>query len=314
MLLCPDPACRREHPIIDGIPVVVADIRAWASHQLPAVLRRDDLDPVTETLLGDAAGPDSAAELERRNLSTYAHGHWLTDSVARVLDAGLGLLGEPPAGVWLDAGCATGRTAVELARRTGDLAVGVDLSFGMLRLAERVRRSGRAAFALRRVGLVYEPQDVPVPDVPAGNLSFWCADATALPFADATFAGALSLNVLDSISSPLGHLMELGRVLREGAPALLACPYDWSTGAAPPEQWLGGHSQRAPAGGSSAAELRRVLSGSAGVDPGLDVTAERDGVTWEVYANERSTVRYVLDVLALRRRAPATPPAPRTPR
>jgi SAM-dependent methyltransferase len=142
-----------------------------------------------------------------------------------------------------------------------------------------------------------------VPDLPEDHLGFWCADAELLPFADGTFAGALSLNVLDCVRSPLGHLLELGRVLAPQAPALLSTPYDWSVTATPLEGWLGGHSQRGPAGGSSAEELRRILSpdAAAGVDTGLTIAAERDGVPWRVYGNERSHTEYSLHLLRLTR-------------
>src|SRR5207302_5037469 len=99
-----------------------------------------------------------------------------------------------------------------------------------------------------------------IPQVPSDQLSFWCGDVGALPFADGTFDGALSLNVVDCVPSPLAHLMELGRVLRDRAPALLSSPYDWSPNATPVAQWLGGHSQRSPQHGSSTAELRRALA------------------------------------------------------
>jgi SAM-dependent methyltransferase/uncharacterized protein YbaR (Trm112 family) len=313
VLVCPERLCRREHPIVDGIPVVVADLVSWASHQLDAVLRRDDLTHFAESLLGDAAGPGSELDRERMNLSGYGRGHWgdldpqdpvePEASLARLLDTALDLLDEPPRGVWLDAGCAVGRGTLELARRTGDLAVGVDLSFAMLRVAERVRREGRAVVPLRRVGVVYERREIAVADVPAERLSLWCTDAAALPFPDGAFAGALSLNVLDCVASPLGHLLELGRTLAAGAPALLTTPYDWAPNATSFEQWLGGHSQRGDAGGSSAQELRRILSpgAAAGLDTGLVVTAERDRVPWRVYANERSSVDYAVHLLRLAR-------------
>lgn len=313
-LVCPEAACQREHPIIDGIPVVVADLQSWATHQLDAVLRRDDLSPFLESLLGDAAGPGGNLDRERTNLSGYGRSHWgdldaaapldPAGSMAELVDAALGLLVEEPAGVWLDAGCAIGRASVELARRTGDLAVGVDLSFAMVRTAERVRREGRAVFGQRRVGMVYDRRDLPVPDVPADRLSFWCADAAALPFADGVFAGALSLNVVDCIASPLGHLLELGRILEPGAPALLSTPYDWSPMATPVEGWIGGHSQRGASGGASEAELRRILGegAPAGVDTGLVIRAERDRVPWRIYANERSSVDYAVHLLRLERR------------
>jgi len=314
VLVCPEPLCRQEHPILDGIPVVVADIASWASHQLGAALRRDDLTAFTESLLGDASGPGSELDRERGNLSGYARGHWGdldsgghpdgAEAYAGLLETALALLDQPPAGAWLDAGCAVGRGTLELARRTGDLAVGVDLSFSMLRVAERVRREGRAVFPQRRVGLVYDRREIAVADVPGGRMSFWCCDVSALPFADGCFAGALSLNVLDCVSSPLGHLLELGRTLAAGGPALLCTPYDWSPAATAVGAWIGGHSQRGEAGGSSEAELRRILSAdaAAGVDTGLVIAQERDRVPWRVYANERSATEYAVHLLRLTRR------------
>jgi SAM-dependent methyltransferase len=159
-------------------------------------------------------------------------------------------------------------------------------------------------FPLRRVGVVYDRKDVAVPDVPRELASFWCCDAALLPFRDEVFGGALALNVLDCVHSPLGLLLELGRTLAPGAPALLSTPYDWAPTATPVESWLGGHSQRSEARGSSAAELRRILApdAPAGVDTGLALAAERDRVPWQVYANERSSTRYELDLLRLVRR------------
>lgn len=312
-LLCPEPLCRREHPIVDGIPVVVADLASWAAHQLGAALRRDDLSEFTESLLGDAAGPDSELDRERRNVSGYARAHWGDldadepvagpESYAVLVAAALELLPEPPTGPWLDAGCATGRGTLELARATGDLAVGADLSLAMLRVAERVRREGRAVFAQRRVGLVYDRREIPVPGVPADRISLWCCDVAALPFADGAFAGALSLNVLDSVQSPLGHLLELGRTLTPGAPALLSTPYDWSSAATPVGAWIGGHSQRGGADGSSEAELRRLLApeAPAGVDTGLTIAAERDRVPWRLHSNARAVMDYAVHLLRLER-------------
>ena len=314
VLVCEEPACRREHPIVDGIAIVVADLVSWAGHQLGAVLRRDDLSAFAESLLGDAAGPGSPLDRERSNLSAYGRGHWgdldpddpapAGTALASLLATALELLDAPPAGLWLDSGCAAGRATVELARRTGELAVGLDLSFAMLRVAERVRREQRAVVPLRRVGVAYDRREIPVPDVPADRISFWCGDAALLPFADATFDGALSLNVLDCVAAPLGHLIELGRTLRPAAPALLSTPYDWSVAATPFEQWLGGHSQRGAAAGDSAAELRRILSAgaAAGVDTGLVVVDEREDVPWRVHANARSSVDYALHLLRLARR------------
>jgi SAM-dependent methyltransferase/uncharacterized protein YbaR (Trm112 family) len=312
VLVCPNPECQREHPIIDGIAVVVPDLQSWASHQLDAVLRRDDLSDFMQSLLGDAAGPGSVFNSERTNLSAYARTHWgdldpaeplpQESSFVHLFDTTFQLIPHAPRGMWLDLGCSVGRGTLELARRSGDLAVGVDLSFSMLRVAERVRRKGRAVFDLRRVGLVYDRCDLGVADVPTDHLSFWCCDVGALPFADGLFDGALSLNVVDCVPSPLAHLMELGRVLGGGAPALMSSPYDWSPNATPVAQWLGGHSQRSPQHGSSPAELRRAL---AAIDNGLLIKQERDRVPWRVYVNERASMDYAVHLLHLERSAAA---------
>jgi SAM-dependent methyltransferase len=313
VLICTESLCQREHPIIDGIPIVVADLASWTSHQLDAVLWRSDLSAFSESLLGDAAGPGSEFERQRTTLSAYGRVHWgdfdveeplsRDASVAALCLAALELLdpSAQPRGAWIDLGCAAGRATYELAHRAAELVVGVDLSFAMLRLAEGVRHDGCAVFPLRRVGLVFDRRAIAVPDVPTERVSLWCCDVANLPFADAAFAGALSLNVLDCLPSPLQHLVEMGRVLAPAASALLSSPYDWAATATPVAQWLGGHSQRGAAHGSSAAELRRAL---VAVDTGLSVAAERDRVPWRVYVNERASMDYAVHMLRLVREMP----------
>lgn len=315
VLLCTETRCQREHPIIDGIPVVVADVASWASHQMPGVMRREDLSPFTESLLGDAAGPGSDFDRERSNLGIYGWAHWgdLAPQGAAdhggayplLLDQALSLGAAPTGGLWLDLGCSVGRGTFELVRRGAELAVGVDLNFAMLRVAERARRHGRAVFPLRRGGLVFDRFDHPVPAAPTDRLSFWCCDVGVLPFADATFGGALLLNLLDCVQMPLELLAETARVLAAGAPAAFSSPYDWSTTATPLGQWLGGHSQRSVGGGDSATELRRLLSAdcAAGVDTGFVIEAERDGVPWHLRTAARSTMAYSVHLAALRRKS-----------
>lgn len=306
-LLCPHPSCQREHPIIDGIPVLLANPASWAESQLPQILRRRDLTPFTESLLGDLAGSGAPLDRERGNNGIYAHAHWAAanPTYLQLFDAAKNLLAQPPQGLWLDIGCSVGRGTFELAKVTGDLAIGVDLNFSMLRLAEEIRRSGRARYARRRVGLAFDFIDDPIPALPADNVSFWCTDVSALPFAAAQFQGALALNMLDCVPSPLGLLCEIGRVLKPNAEAILATPFDWAAGATQPSAWLGGHSQRSPHQGSSLAELRRVLSPDcqAGLDTGLTIEAELDEVKWRLRTNERSVTEYDVYLARLRRKS-----------
>jgi len=63
IVVCTNPDCQREYPVIDGIPILVAAIRAWITANPLQVLQRDDLSPELESLLGDAQGPASAFDV-----------------------------------------------------------------------------------------------------------------------------------------------------------------------------------------------------------------------------------------------------------
>jgi len=307
-LVCPSPACRFEYPILDGIPLLVPHLRDVLTSQLDAI-RGADLSTYAESLLGDATGPGSEFDRVRYHLSTYGRSHWPAEadggpgSITALLDAALDLLPSPPTGAWIDVGCSLGRSTFALAARTGDLALGLDLNLAMLRVARGVLRDGRARYPLRRVGIVYERVDLAVDPPARERVDFWACDATCLPLPEASAAGALSLNLLDCVNYPLAHLVELGRVVRPGGDALLSTPYDWSPGATPVEAWIGGHSQRAPHGGSSASELRRILSAddAAGAHTGLAIEAERDDVPWHVHVHERATMQYRVHLARARR-------------
>lgn len=321
VLVCP--ACMREHPIIDGVVVAVSDAASWAQHQLDAILRRHDLSPFMESLLSDAIGRGGSFDRERHDLSTYGNVHWgdvaATEplppegTVATVVAHAIGMLPAPPAGRWLDLGCSLGRAAFELVDAGAELVVGVDLNMAMLRRAEGLRRTGRVEWPRRRVGQVFDRMTAEHAAARTDRVAFVCADVGILPFADASFDGALSLNVLDCVPSPVGHLLELGRALAAGAPAVMSTPYDWSASATPMEAWIGGHSQRGATVGASEPELRRILSpdARAGIDTGLVIAAERDGIPWHLHLNARSVMHYALHLLRLEKKAqPATPADP----
>ena len=305
-LVCPERLCQREYPIIDGIPVILANPQSWIETQLPYVMRRRDLHSFTESIIGDIAGPGSAHDRERGNNGIYAHAHWAAENPAflEIYGAARRMLDDPPAGLWLDIGCSVGRGTFELAKATGDLAVGLDLNFSMLRVAQEIRRTGRARYARRRVGLVFDFVDDPVPELPVQNVSFWCTDVTTIPFAAAKFDGAMALNMVDCVPSPLSLLCEMGRVLKPHSESLLSTPFDWATGASDASAWLGGHSQRALHQGSSLTELRRVLSKDcqAGLDTGLWIETELDRVKWRLRTNERSVTEYDVYMARLRRK------------
>jgi SAM-dependent methyltransferase len=320
MLQCPAEACMREHPIIDGIPMIVDDIRSYVLGQFGQMAQRDDLSATMRGLIGDCLGPDSEFERNRYHLSTYGRSHYgdldpdlplaRERCLVGLFDRGVSMLDARPAaeigsGVWLDIGCSVGRTTFEMAAHTCDLVVGVDLNFGMLRMARQVARQGRVRHPLRQGGIVYRERDFAVDLRGRAQAEFWACDAMALPFANRNFAGALSFNITDCVPSPVAHLMELGRVLGHDAQAIVTTPYDWSSNATPLANWIGGHSQRSNNAGQSTRELRRVLSEDAQPehDTRMVVAREEENVPWYVYVHERATMEYRVHVVVTRRLA-----------
>jgi SAM-dependent methyltransferase/uncharacterized protein YbaR (Trm112 family) len=325
ILHCPLATCRREYPIVDGIPLLLGPLRGFIADNALAFLARADLAEPIESLFADCCGPASPLVTARQQVSSYAWDHWADldpaeregaapgsgeagdvgprpGSALRVLERGLALAGPAPAGPALDLGCATGRTTFALAERTGGLALGVDLHVPMLRVAAAALGRGEVVYPRRRVGVVHDRRRFAVALPRRDDVDFWLADAHALPFADATFTLVASLNVIDCAGSPRDVVASVARVLAPGGRAVISTPYDWSAAATPIEGWLGGHSQRGPAAGASEPALRALLTpGGPTSVPGLEWLAEGD-LPWHVRMHDRSVVAYSTHVVAAARR------------
>ena len=318
VLHCQNANCLREFPIIDGIPIIVANIRQYIADNILSIYGRRDLGEIIESILGDCSGPGSAFDYARHLLSSYAWDHYAEfdpqepvaeprpGSMLRTMKIGLEMAGPVPAGPIIDVGCAVGRASFALAERGMELILGVDLNFPMLRMASEILRHGTARYPRRRVGVVYDRREFPVQFAHQENVDFWACDVTALPFPAGTFSMAVSMNVLDSVSSPHEMLLSIARILKPAGKLVLSCPYDWSSGATPLEAWVGGHSQRSPAAGSSEALLRNLLTpgahGSSIND--LILTAEKDQIPWHVRLHDRSATTYSSHVLVATRTEP----------
>lgn len=165
----------------------------------------------------------------------------------------------------LDAGCAVGRLTFALAGRSS-WAVGCDLSVNFVKAARRLARERTATFVLPLEGNLRETFTIALPAAWRGdNLEFVVADAQRLPFAGGTFGQAASLNLLDRVAYPLGHLYELNRVSRrQDARLLFASPFSWSASSAPEERWLGGKND-GEYRGSGLANVRALLEGERGI-------------------------------------------------
>ncbi len=329
ILLCADPGCRHEYPIVDGVPVILPELRRHLAERGIELLLRDDLDPALLALLGDALGPDSWLDALRQAESTYAWDAYADLDAGKGGDAGVPGPGADRADVprpgaarrtlsallrlaapWspdgspllLDLGCAGGRTAFDLAEAApGGLVLGVDGNLALLRLAGRMARGGEARYGRRRSGIVYDARRVAGTLAGRERVDFWACDAAALPFA-ARAGTVAALNLLDCVPDPLALLGAMAARVAPGGRLLLATPFDWSTRATAVEGWIGGHSQRGEAGGDGAAFLRALLTPGAHPQsvPGLRVLAEGN-CDWHTRLHERASVRYRTHLVVLER-------------
>jgi SAM-dependent methyltransferase len=321
ILHCPNPACRHEYPIIDGIPVIVPALGALLAERGIELLLREDLDPVLESLIGDAIGPGTWLDTLRQTVSTYAWDGWADldpdeaaadpadgvqpGAVRRCLARLLDMAGTRVAGRVIDVGCGAGRTAFDLAARGEDtLVLGVDIHLALLRLARRAA-AGVLSYPRRRIGIVYDRRRFPVPLPGADRVDFWACDALALPFGPGTANLAVALNLLDCVSEPRRLLAGLAEVVHTDGRVLLATPYDWSIRATQVETWIGGHSQRAAHEGAAEPFLRALLTEGAHPQSvaGLRVLAEQAAWPWQTRLHDRSAVLYRAHLLALVRTA-----------
>jgi SAM-dependent methyltransferase len=318
ILHCSNEECRHEYPILDGIPLIVPELRRLLAERGVELLLREDLDPSLESLLGDAIGPDSWFDSLRQIVSTYAwDGYADLDleegsrpegprpgAARRALERLLKLAGASPPGLVLDAGCGAGRTSFALAAARPDaLVLGCDIHLALLRLARRTARTGRVSYTRRRVGLVYDRREFAATLPGAERVDFWACDAGCLPFAPAGLALIAALNLVDCVTDPAALLAGLGAQLAPGGRLLLATPYDWATRATPVEQWLGGHSQRGPHAGAAEPQMRALIAGL----PGLRLLAEEPDMPWHTRLHDRASVAYRTHLLVAERGAQEGP-------
>ena len=315
VLHCSDEQCQMEYPIIDGIPIIVPQIRKYISDNLFHITERKDLSDTIESILGDGVGPGTFFDATRQHLSTYTWDHYgdlntnsspenesSSSSILSCLEAGLTLFDttmEPPI---LDIGCSVGRTTFELAAKYNEMTLGIDLNFSMLRIAQRILQERIVSFPLRQVGIVYERQAFEVEFENNHKVDFWACDALALPCNKSTYGFVNALNVLDSVVSPRDLLVSISDLLKPGGHAIIATPYDWSPAATPVETWIGGHSQRGLDHGAAEPLLKNLLTPGAHSQSveNLSIVGEIENFPWKVRLHNRSDTAYKSHIVAVK--------------
>jgi SAM-dependent methyltransferase/uncharacterized protein YbaR (Trm112 family) len=321
ILNCSNQACQLEYPVIDGIPIIVPNVRKYITDNLYHITARNDLSGAIESMVGDCVGAGTHFDVSRQHLSSYAWDHYgdlcqhatreessqstTPSSIVACLNAGLELTEPPGQSPIIDMGCSVGRTTFELAEKFNQLVLGIDVNFSMLRIAQGILRKESCTFPLRRNGLVYDQVRPETAFVNDRQVDFWACDALALPIPKNSFGFASALNILDSVVSPYDLLVSIADCLSPSGCAILACPYDWSSAATPMESWIGGHSQRSETHGSPETFLRSLLTPSSHVLSldSLKLLAEIENLEWNVRVHDRSRTVYSVHVAAVQKQA-----------
>ncbi|MBE7201799.1 MAG: methyltransferase domain-containing protein [Parafilimonas terrae] len=304
ILRCLDAACGQRFPIIAGVPVLVPDVGAWLSANLPFVLARDVADAAVEAVIGAAVGPGTVFNIARKQQSRYAHDHYgdafddapsfgatAPGSAGRCLREALRHPGSGR-GPRLDIGCATGRISFDLAATSEVPVLGVDVRWPLLRVGRGILDHGVLRYPLRRFGNTYERRETYLFPPGADRVDFWIADARSLPFAANTFRLAVALDGLHGMPDPARVIGEISRVTRPGGDVAFAMPLPQRPRAASSSALL------APADGSSdedpdasagmIAEASRATPGAKPLTP----TGPPLNLPWSVRLHDTATVTF----------------------
>jgi SAM-dependent methyltransferase/uncharacterized protein YbaR (Trm112 family) len=302
VLACTAEGCGKQFPVIDGVPVLVADLPRFLNEAGVYLLARDDLWAPVADLLGSVLPPGSWFDATRQHLSGYVRDHWgAFDAADRdtpapgqawgLAEAGLALAGAV-CGPVVELGAAAGGVTRALAERFETPVLGLDLSAPLARFAARALHGGRLRYPLRLAGTAYIEREIVVPPPLRANSNVWIADALVPPLAAGCAGLVLALNLLDCVADPAGLVRAAAALLRPGGHLLLCTPLDWSTAATPVEAWLGARS-------AEAAEPDLGLWAAA--VSGLRLAARSGEHGWDVRVHARAAMHYRAELLVLRR-------------
>ena len=269
-----------EEDVIEGELACAACGRRYPIHQGVAVI----LPETSMAVLSDASGYNS-----KSMLSSYLWSHFcdfLNDPDATDAYRRWSSFFRKTNGCALDIGCSVGRLSFELTK-THSSVIGIDTSFSFIEKARELSRKKILEFDLIIEGFITEKRSCALDAAfNYDHVDFIVADALALPFPQSFFSTVTSINLLEKISSPIQHLMDINRVLSEKKSMFVfSDPFTWDESVLRPEHWLsGGLNGNGNRRGIDS--INKYFLGKDGVfDPPLEVM-EKGNVPWKIRKTE----------------------------
>jgi SAM-dependent methyltransferase len=293
LLVC---ECGRRYPVIDEVPIVMANPAAYLRSEIATVVERDLPPEVAALLVAD--GPDEAHYPRLlEHLSIYLDAHWGDRAQPPDGFAAHALIerlaGLPRVELAVELGCSAGRIVAELAVNA-ERVVGLDINFGAVRRARRLLDGEPVAYGRRVIGRHYLRAEVAAGDraVAKQRRQLVCGDALDPPLIQGMFDRVVALNVLDSVRQPRQLLSVVDGLCAPGGEVIVSSPYSWQSAVMEDHERIGG------------------------ADPSIDIAAIlRDGrelgaryriedeaeLPWTLRRDARSTVSYRVHYLRARR-------------
>lgn len=294
--------CGRRYPMIDGVPLVLADPTQYLIGEALAVTE-GELSPEVAAVLAETGPDDAPVPRLLEHLSLYLDAHWgdratpppdgpaptwpLAELAARVAARA-----QEPVAHAIELGCSAGRIVAALAEGA-EHVVGLDLHFGSLRRARKLVAGQPLRYARRQSGRAYQAVELaPGSAVDDDRVTWLCADALDPPLVPESYQRVVALNLLDAVRKPRQLLSVLDGLCAPGGELLLSSPYAWQSAVVDESERFGGAD---PAGW-----LRRRLEHGEELRGRYHIEDDCE-LPWTLRKDARSAVSYRLHYLRARK-------------
>lgn len=164
-------------------------------------------------------------------------------ALAEIAAAAYARHGQGHPGRALDLGCATGRSAFELARHF-DQVEGVDFSARFIQTGVQLADTGVFRYTIPEEGELVLYRECRLDALGLGSVapkvSFWQGDACNLKAVFSGYDLILAANLIDRLYAPRRFLSQVHERLQVGGLLVLASPYTWLEEHTKREEWIGG--------------------------------------------------------------------------